>query len=107
MSRFWERVIFSCPCLVQHILVQGCSVSGVFGNRYFSIRYLAAQKQSVLQEIERLLAEETISELRSTSGGMAPPLLLDVAYIEALPRDHLTKVEEREVKARISFACFP
>ena len=29
---------------------------------------------------------------------MVPPLLLDVAYIEVLPRDHLTRVEEREVK---------
>ena len=45
-----------------------------------------------------MLAEETINELRSASGGMVPPLLLDVAYIEVLPRDHLTRVEEREVK---------
>ena len=107
------------------ILVPGTSFSATrhYGTRYcgtkylgtrffsigdFSSRYLTAQKQIVLlQEIERLLAEETISELRSTSGGMAPPLLLDVAYIEALPRDHLTRVEEREVKAHISLACFP
>ena len=54
-----------------------------------------------------MLAEETISELRNASGGMAPPLLLDVAYIEALPRDHLTRKEEREVKADNSFTCFP
>ena len=44
-----------------------------------------------------MLAEETIVELRVASGGTAPPLLLDVAYIEALPRDHLTRLEEREV----------
>ena len=44
-----------------------------------------------------MLAEETIVELRVASGGTAPPLLLDVAYIEALPRDHLTRMEEREV----------
>ena len=70
-----------------------------FGNRYFCARHLAAQNQLVLlQEIERLLAEETINELRRASGGMVPPLLLDVAYIEVLPRDHLTRVEEREVK---------
>ena len=61
----------------------------------------------LLQEIERLLAEETISELRSASGGMAPPLLLDVAYIEALPRDHLTRKEEGEVKAHTFFICLP
>ena len=52
---------------------------------------------AIFQEIERLLAEETIVELRVASGGTAPPLLLDVAYIEALPRDHLTRLEEREV----------
>ena len=44
-----------------------------------------------------MLAEETIVELRVASGGTSPPLLLDVAYIEALPRDHLTRLEEREV----------
>ena len=52
---------------------------------------------AIFQEIERLLAEETIVELRVASGGTSPPLLLDVAYIEALPRDHLTRLEEREV----------
>ena len=51
-----------------------------------------------------MLAEETINELRSASGGMAPPLLLDVAYIEVLPRDHLTRVEEREVREQNSFS---
>ena len=43
------------------------------------------------------MAEETINEVRSATGGLAPPMLLDVAYIEALPRDHLTKMEDNEV----------
>ena len=37
---------------------------------------------------------------------MVPPLLLDVAYIEVLPRDHLTRVEEREVKEHNSLTSF-
>ena len=57
---------------------------------------------AIFQEIERLLAEETIVELRVASGGTSPPLLLDVAYIEALPRDHLTRMEEREVVLKFS-----
>ena len=43
------------------------------------------------------MAEETINEVRSATSGLAPPMLLDVAYIEALPRDHLTKMEDNEV----------
>ena len=43
------------------------------------------------------MAEETINEVRSATSGLVPPMLLDVAYIEALPRDHLTKMEDNEV----------
>ena len=43
------------------------------------------------------MAEETINEVRGATGGLVPPMLLDVAYIEALPRDHLTKMEDNEV----------
>ena len=43
------------------------------------------------------MAEETINEVRGATSGLAPPMLLDVAYIEALPRDHLTKMEDNEV----------
>ena len=56
------------------------------------------------------MAEETINEVRSATSGLAPPMLLDVAYIEALPRDHLTKMEDNEVGKRdrtemISLEC--
>ena len=113
-SRYWYTGTRSQVCWysgIRGILVLGIFSSGYFGNRYFGTsiyQYQVAQNLILLlQEIERLLAEETISELRSASGGMAPPLLLDVAYIEALPRDHLTRKEEREVKADNSFTCFP
>ena len=46
------------------------------------------------------MAEETINEVRGATSGLAPPMLLDVAYIEALPRDHLTKMEDNEVGRR-------
>ena len=97
--------------LVSRFLGRGTRVPGILVFGYFCTKYLlTAQNQIVLlQEIERLLAEETINELRRASGGMVPPLLLDVAYIEVLPRDHLTRVEEREVKVFLEsfFQSFP
>ena len=114
VSRFFgKRYIFlpatlASDSLPTGILLHYSSASLFFSTRYFSTRYLTAQNQILLlQEIERLLAEETINELRRASGGMVPPLLLDVAYIEVLPRDHLTRVEEREVKEHNSLTSFP